>query len=49
MTIHGHLSKEQDDILHDIILNMKEKYPIIEIAEDILPNTKSRMMTPFLN
>lgn len=34
MTIHGHLAKEQDDILQDIILNMKEKYPIIEIAEE---------------
>ena len=34
MTIHGHLTKEQDDKLQDIILNMKEKYPIIDIAEE---------------
>ena len=34
MTIHGHLTKEQDDKLQDIILNMKEKHPIIEIAEE---------------
>ena len=48
MTTHGYLSKEQGDILHDIIVNMKEKYPIIEIAEEYSTEYQI-MMTPFLN
>ena len=41
MTIHGHLTKEQDDKLQDIILDIKEKFPIIEIGEKY--STESRI------